>query len=290
MQKKTGLLRRHRQQEKTDHPDPQYLDTADYVVMECTYGDRLHQNKDHDHEAELAGIIQETLDRGGNVVIPAFAVWQNPGTPVFYPPHQAAWAGEGAHGDFPVYVDSPLAVEATHVFNQNLMDCYDEETEELVRQGINPISFKGLKLSITSDESKNINFDETPKVIISGRRHVRRRPDSPSSETQSLAAGVRGGVRRLPGGGNPGAGADRRGPLGEDLRRGDRGARPHEQIEGISGHADRDGLVEWITAFKEKPRKVFLVHGDDEVCDILRRQSPGELSSGRGSSLLGLRL
>ena len=71
------------------------------------------------------------------------------------------------HDGFEVYVDSPLAVEATSVFKDNLVDCYDEETKALVTQGINPISFPGLKLSITSAESRDINFDTKPKVIIS---------------------------------------------------------------------------------------------------------------------------
>ena len=247
--------------------DPQYLDTADYVVMECTYGDRLHQNKDHDHEAELAGIIQETLDRGGNVVIPAFAVGRTQEL-LYFIRHIKQHGLVKGHGDFPVYVDSPLAVEATHVFNQNLMDCYDEETEELVRQGINPISFKGLKLSITSDESKNINFDETPKVIISAsgmcdagriRHHLKHnlwRPECTVVFAGYQAVGTLGRVL-IDGGHSVKI-------FGEEIE-----VRAHiEQIEGISGHADRDGLVEWITAFKEKPRKVFLVHGDDEVCDI----------------------
>ncbi len=247
--------------------DPHYLESADYVVMECTYGDRLHRNKDHDHEAELAKIIQETLDRGGNVVIPAFAVGRTQEL-LYFIRHIKQHNKVTGHGDFPVYVDSPLAVEATSVFTKNLLDCYDAETEALVRQGINPISFKGLKLSITSDESKNINFDEVPKVIISAagmcdagriRHHLKHNLWRPECTV------VFAGYQAV-------------GTLGRNLIDGDHTVRlfgeeievkAHiEQIEGISGHADLDGLIEWVCAFKRKPQKIFLVHGDDKVCDI----------------------
>ena len=121
--------------------DPQYLDTADYVVMECTYGDRLHQNKDHDHEAELAGIIQETLD-GRKCGYSGFAVGRTQEL-LYFIRHIKQHGLVKGHGDFPVYVDSPLAVEATHVFNQNLMDCYDEETRSWCARESTPSPSRG---------------------------------------------------------------------------------------------------------------------------------------------------
>ena len=106
--------------------DPQYISQGDYVVMESTYGDRYHK-KGEDHIGRLAGIIQETLDRQGNVVIPAFAVGRT--QELLYMIRHIKEAGlVKGHGDFPVYVDSPLAVEATHVFKENMLECYDEET------------------------------------------------------------------------------------------------------------------------------------------------------------------
>ena len=131
--------------------DPQPTREADYVIMESTYGDRYHDKNRLDYVAALAEILQETFDRGGNVVIPSFAVGRL----------------VKGHEDFPVYVDSPLAVEATNIFQENRMECFDGEALEYVQEGINPISFAGLRLSITSDESIAINFDTTPKVIIS---------------------------------------------------------------------------------------------------------------------------
>ena len=145
--------------------NPQYIDQADYVVMESTYGNR-HHKKNVDHVPELAKVIQQTLDRGGNVVIPAFAVGRTQELLYFIRRIKEEKMVTG-HENFDVYVDSPLAVEATHVFKLNMAECYDDETKALVERGINPIDFPGLKLSVTSDESKNINFDTTPKVIIS---------------------------------------------------------------------------------------------------------------------------
>lgn len=134
--------------------------------MESTYGDRLHGSTRPDYVRELTQIIQETLDKGGNVVIPSFAVGRTQEMLYFIRKIKADGLVSN-HADFPVYVDSPLAVEATGIFKQNERTCFDEEAMELVRQGINPITFPGLRLAITSDESKAINFDETPKVIIS---------------------------------------------------------------------------------------------------------------------------
>ena len=146
--------------------NPQKTAQADYVIMESTYGDRLHETARPDYVKDLAGLLQETFDRGGNVVIPSFAVGRT--QEVLYILRKIKEENMvTGHGNFPVYVDSPLAVEATEIFERNEYECFDDEAMELVRQGINPLSFPGLKLSITSDESKAINFDETPKVIVS---------------------------------------------------------------------------------------------------------------------------
>lgn len=146
--------------------DPQPTREADYVIMESTYGDRYHDKNRLDYVAALAEILQETFDRGGNVVIPSFAVGRTQELLYFLRKVKVGRLVKG-HEDFPVYVDSPLAVEATNIFQENRMECFDGEALEYVQEGINPISFAGLRLSITSDESIAINFDTTPKVIIS---------------------------------------------------------------------------------------------------------------------------
>ena len=145
--------------------DPEYIKEADYVLMESTYGSRFHDTTVN-HLQDLLNITQRTLDRGGNVVMPAFAVGRTQELLYLFRQIKQEHLIVG-HDNFPVYVDSPLAVDATHVFSQNLDECYDDETRAIVDKGINPISFRGLNLAITLEESKAINFDETPKVIIS---------------------------------------------------------------------------------------------------------------------------
>ena len=244
--------------------NPSYIDEADYVVMECTYGDRTH-DRTHEHIEELAQILQETLDRGGNLVIPAFAVGRTQEILYFMRKIKEEKLIKG-HDDFEVYVDSPLAVEATQVFTKNIMECYDEEAMDLVNRGINPIGFPGLKLSITSEDSKNINFDMTPKVIISAagmcdagriRHHLKHnlwRPECTILFAGDQAVGTLG--RSLL------EGAQVVKLFGETID-----VEAHiEKLDGISGHADMNGLITWVSAFKEKPSQVFLVHGDDDVC------------------------
>lgn len=254
--------------------DPQYISQADYVIMESTYGNRYHK-KDVNHARSLARIIQETLDRGGNVVIPAFAVGRTQELLYFIRQIKDKKMVNG-HEGFEVYVDSPLAVEATHVFKENILECYDEETKALVEQGINPIDFPGLKLSITSEESKNINFDTMPKVIISaagmcdaGRIRHHLKHNLWRAECSVVFAGYQA-----------------EGTLGRVLQDGSRtvkifgeeiDVRAHiETMDGISGHADREGLITWISSFEKHPDYVFVVHGDEESCtaftDVLTTQ------------------
>ena len=245
--------------------DPQYIRDADYVVMECTYGDRSHPRSE-EHVEELAQIIQETLDRGGNVVLPAFAVGRTQELLFFLRKIKLDHMVTG-HSDFQVYVDSPLAVEATTIFNKNVEDCFSEEALDLVHQGINPIGFPGLRMAITSDESKMINFDEQPKVIISAsgmceagriRHHLKHNLWRKDSTILFVGYQVPGTL-----GNSLLNGAKQVKLFGETIE-------VHAKIEnlpGISGHADRNNLTKWIGAFETPPKKVFIVHGDDKVTE-----------------------
>lgn len=245
--------------------DPALTKEADYVVMESTYGDRLHGEGCPDYVGSLAAILKETFDRGGNVVIPSFAVGRTQEILYFLRKIKVERLVEG-YERFPVYVDSPLAVEATGIFQENRWECFDEEAMELVREGINPISFAGLKLAITSEESKEINFIDTPKVIISAsgmceagriRHHLKHnlwRPECTILFVGYQAIGTLG--RSIV------EGAEEVRLFGESIQ-----IRAQiKQLPGMSGHADKNGLIEWISGFEEKPRKVFVVHGEDKVC------------------------
>lgn len=245
--------------------DPEYLSEADYVVMESTYGDRTHGERP-DYVTELANIIQETFDRGGNVVIPAFAVGRTQEMLYFIREIKEKGLVTG-HGCFKVFVDSPLAIEATNVFNKNFRACFDEDAMKLINAGINPVKFDGLNLAVSSDESRAINFDMEPKVIISasgmcdaGRIKHHLKHNLWRKECTVLFVGYQGA-----------------GTLGRALTEGANYVKLFgetievqaeiRKLSGISGHADKNGLLEWVNHFTPKPQKVFVVHGEDLVCE-----------------------
>ncbi|MDO5155209.1 MAG: MBL fold metallo-hydrolase [Eubacteriales bacterium] len=247
--------------------NPQYLKEADYVVMESTYGDRNHGGTP-DYVAELTKIIKETFDRGGNLVIPSFAVGRTQELLYFIRKIKVDNLLP-EYEDFEVYVDSPLAVEATNIFNRNVESCFDEEAMELVRKGINPISFPGLKTSVTSSDSKSINFSQKSKVIISAsgmceagriRHHLKHnlwRKDSTILFVGYQAHGTLG--RSIL------EGATNVKLFGEVIEV----KAKIEKLDGISGHADQEGLLRWLHSFEPKP-KVFVVHGEDTVCESFK--------------------
>ena len=250
--------------------DPEYTAEADYVVMESTYGDRIHEKDDEDVVQDLADIISETFHRGGNVVIPAFAIGRTQ-VMLYYIRHIKEKNMVPDFPNFPVYVDSPLAVEATQIFYECGQECYDDEALDLLAKDINPIGFPNLNLSITTDDSKAINFIEEPKVIISasgmcdaGRIKHHLKYNLWREDSTILMVGYQSE-------GSPGRkiqdGAKEIKIFGEDVA-----VRAKIQtLPGLSGHADRLGLLEWIEAFKYKPRQVFVVHGEDQVAELFSK-------------------
>ena len=255
--------------------DPVYIKKADYVVMESTYGDRSHGERP-DYVKLLANIIQETFDRGGNVVVPSFAVGRTQEMLYFMRQIKAEGLVHG-HGNFKVFVDSPLACEATNIFGQHKYDCFDEEALELIQKGINPISFPGLKTSVTSEDSRAINFDDECKVIISAsgmcdagriKHHLKHnlwREDSTILFVGYQAVGTPG--RALL------EGAQEIKLFGELVHV----AAKICQMPGISGHADVNGLIDWIKAFEEKPEMVFVTHGEDSVTELFSARLRDEM-------------
>ncbi len=246
--------------------DPQYIKEADYVIMESTYGDRNH-GVSPDYIGELTDIIQTTFDRGGNVIIPSFAVGRTQVLLYYLRKIKDENLVKG-HLNFKVYVDSPLAVEATGIFREYMAHYFDEEAMALVRKGINPLSFPGLKTSITAEESKAINFDEDPKVIISAsgmcdagriRHHLKHnlwRKDSTVVFVGFQAEGTLGRILL--------DGAAQVKLFGEEITV----EAEIRKLAGVSGHADRDGLLKWLTSFEKKPERVFVVHGDERICQL----------------------
>ena len=250
--------------------DPQKVEEADYIVIESTYGDRTHGDEIPDYVGEFTRILRETFERGGNVVIPSFAVGRTQEILYFIREIKEQnllpeYAG------FEVYVDSPLATSATNVFNKNVKSCFDEEAMNLVMKGINPLVFPGLKMTITSDESKMINFDDKPKVILSAsgmceagriRHHLKHnlwRRECTICFVGYQAVGTLG--RKLI------EGAECVKLFGETIT-----VNAHiESLKGISGHADMNGLLNWLKGFDNKPKRVIVVHGEDTVTDSFAR-------------------
>lgn len=244
--------------------DPEKAPAADYVVVESTYGDRLHGERP-DYLGQLTNILQQTFDKGGNVVIPSFAIGRTQELLYLLRTIKEEKRLRG-HDRFPVYVDSPLAVEATRIYAAGLTDYYDQETLDLLARGIDPITFPELRLSITSDESKLINEDPTPKVILSAsgmceagriRHHLKHNLWRPNSTVLFVGYQSEGTVgRKLL------EGAKQVRLFGEEIA-------VHANIvtlDGISGHADRDMLLDWLENQKQA-KMIYVNHGDDEVCD-----------------------
>lgn len=240
--------------------DPTYIDGADYVVMESTYGDRLH-GVIEDQSAKFIDILLRTTERGGNVIIPSFAVGRT--QEILYEINKyAAMKGIGKKiSNIPVYVDSPLAINATNIFMES-HEYYDEEALRYLLKGDNPLEFENLHFVGTSDESKALNEDPTPKVIISAsgmcevgriKHHLKHNLYRP--ENTILFVGFQA-----------------EGTLGKRILSGEKIVKIFgeeiavnaeiEYLDAFSGHADKNGLLRWIEKMDKKPQNIFLVHGE----------------------------
>ncbi|MBR5125505.1 MAG: MBL fold metallo-hydrolase [Oscillospiraceae bacterium] len=257
----------------TDQPllnDPKKIEETDYLVIESTYGDRHHDMDRVWPVQELADCIQRALDRGGNLVIPSFAVGRT--QEMLYLIREIKQKGlVKGHDSFPVYVDSPLAVEATGIFLQSHESNFDEETLAVLRQGINPIWSQGVTLSVTAEESKLINMDPHPKVILSasgmceaGRIRHHLKHNLWRGESIVLFVGYQA-----------------EGSMGRKLQDGVKSVKLFGEeiavnaeiatLKGTSGHADKAGLLNWLSGFREKPQMVFVNHGDDDQCQAFQK-------------------
>jgi metallo-beta-lactamase family protein len=243
--------------------DPTLIEEADYLIMETTYGDRLHDANTKSIE-DLINAILKTTRRGGTVVIPSFAVGRT--QEIIYQLHRFYEAHAEHQKELDaimVYVDSPLATSATEIFRRNAQD-FDDETKAYILKGDNPLDFKNLQFTRTSEESKALNFNTNPKIIISAsgmceagriKHHLKHNLWNPKSSIVFV-------------------GYQAEGTLGRSIVNGDKdvtvlGEKIHVSaeifnLEGFSGHADRDDLLDWLRGFKKKPINIFLVHGETD--------------------------
>jgi len=244
--------------------DPTIIKKADYVIMETTYGNRVHE-KNSDSIERLIDIVLNTTRRGGNVIIPSFAVGRTQELIYqfnrFYEEHSEY---KDELKKIMVYVDSPMAISATEVFRRNAQ-VFDDETREYILRGDHPLDFPNLVFTRTAEESVMLNTDPSPKVIISSsgmceagriKHHLKHNLWNPKSSIVFV-------------------GYQARGTLGYSILNGDKkvtifGEKIHVEaeihnLEGFSGHADKNGLLDWLAGFKQPPKQIFLVHGEEDA-------------------------
>lgn len=253
---------------------PTMIDNTDYLVMESTYGSRLHMRNDSKAEMFLK-IVSETLDNGGTVVIPSFAVGRT--QEILYEINKLKEKRDDEEFKkeyetlmrAPVYVDSPLAISATEIFREN-MELFDEDVQEAMKNGDNPLEFPGLQFAQTADESKALNETNKPAIIISAsgmcevgriKHHLKHNLWNPKSTILFV-------------------GYQAPGTLGSKIVNGEKTVKIFgeeiavnariEYIEGYSGHADQEWLLNFIYSFIEKPKHIFLVHGEVDSQEVLK--------------------
>lgn len=255
--------------------EPTMIEDADFLVMESTYGDRLHIENGNKAERFIQ-IVTDTISQGGTVVIPSFAVGRT--QEILYELNKF----KGSSNDTPefdrrfdllmhtpVYVDSPLAISATEVFREN-MNLFDEETQELIQRGDNPLEFPGLKFTQTVEESKELNESDESCIIISAsgmcevgriKHHLKHNIWNPKNTILFVGYQALGTLGR-----KIVDGAKTVKIFGEEVSVNAR----VEYIEGYSGHADQQGLLNFVYSFIKKPEHIFLVHGEEQGQKVLR--------------------
>ncbi len=239
--------------------EPTFFEQANYIFMESTYGNKLHEDKEPATE-KLRRIIIETQKRGGNIIIPTFAI-ERAQELLFYLSH---FLRENKIPPLKVFVDSPMAINVTEVF-KHYPEYFDKETQELIKQDKSPFNFPLLRTTRTHSESKTINDIKEPCIIMAGsgmctggriKHHLVQ--NITRQESTILFVGYQA-----------------KGTLGREILERPQEVRilgntypvkaQIEKINGFSAHADKDELLKWVDAFKEKPEKIFLVHGEEEV-------------------------
>lgn len=252
--------------------EPSLIDETDYLVMETTYGNKLHKESKNTLLL-LLDIITHTIEKGGNIVIPSFAVGRT--QEILYMLNMLKESEFSKIKSIPVYVDSPLAINATNVF-QNNMDLFDDDTKALIKKGDNPFEFPNLIFTKTADESKAINFHEGSSIIVAA---------SGMCDAGRIKHHLKHNLWR----GNSCVvfvGYQAKGTLGRKILDGEKKVKIFGEeiyvncniysLNGLSGHADKNGLLDWVSAFKKKPAKVFLTHGEEDSLWEFSRELKGK--------------
>lgn len=250
--------------------NPEYIEDADYLIIESTYGDTAHESYDESSN-KLIDIINDTALRGGTVIIPSFAVGRTQELIYKLNKYYEKNPDIEEYMKIPIYVDSPMAVEATEVFKRN-SSSFNEEARALILKGDNPFEFSNLRYIRSQEESRALNKFVFPKVIISAsgmatagrvRHHLKHNLWDPKNSLVFVGYQAQGTLGRI-----LLDGVKKVKILGEEI---DVKAKIYD-IKGFSGHADKNVLLDWIDNFKYKPKKIFIVHGEIEASTALAEE------------------
>ena len=247
---------------------PEFIEDCDYLIIESTYGDRTHESYDESHH-KLMRIVRDTVLQGGTVIIPSFAVGRTQEIVYAFNSYYDRGEGEFELPDVPIYVDSPMAVDVTEVFMKNA-GSFDEITKKMINEGDNPFLFKNIHYVRDVDGSRRLNENNDPKVVISSsgmatagrvRHHLKHNLWKKKTSVVFVGYQAQGSLGRL-----LIDGIKRVRLFGEDIQVNSN----IYSLEGMSAHADREFLLEWISHIKRKPKKVFLVHGESDAKHTLK--------------------
>lgn len=247
--------------------DPEFIEDADYLILESTYGDKNHESYSYSTE-KLIQIINNTVAKNGTVLIPSFAVGRTQELIYELNKYYEYNKDIEEHMKVPIYIDSPMAVNATEVFEMN-SNSFSEEAKELILSGDNPFNFQNLRYVRSTEESKTLNKSNYPKVIISAsgmatagriRHHLKHNLWDPNSSLIFVGYQAEGTLGRI-----LLDGVKKVKLLGEEIEVN----LSIYDLEGFSAHADQKTLLNFISHFKKKPKKIFLVHGEEEPANIL---------------------
>jgi metallo-beta-lactamase family protein len=256
--------------------EPEYIEEADYLIVESTYGNRIHDDI-KESAKKLVDIINSTVLRGGTVIIPSFAVGRT--QEIIYELNKY-YEYDKSIEEFmkiPVYVDSPMAVMATEAFKKN-SSCFNEETKKLILNGDNPFEFPNLFYVKSQDESMKLNQYSFPKVIISSsgmctagrvRHHLKHNLWQKKNSVVFVGYQAEGTLGRIILDGKKKVKI-----LGEEIKV----ESEIYDLEGFSGHADQKVLMNWVKNFKRKPKKIFVVHGEEESSEMLASMIESKLN------------
>lgn len=257
--------------------NPDYIKEADYLVMESTYGDTIHEPM-KESTGKLIDIINKTALRGGTVLIPSFAVGRTQEL-IYELNNYYEYGKVEEYMKIPIYIDSPMAVNATEVFQKN-SSSFDQAAKDLVMKGDNPFQFENLRYIRSTEESIALNKADYPKVIISAsgmatagriRHHLKHNLYNPLNSLVFVGYQAQGTLGRI-----LLDGVKRVKLLGEEINVN----LEIYDLEGFSGHADQVVLLDWLNNFKKKPRKIFLTHGEEDAAQAIAKKIEEQFNIG----------